>query len=432
VHQILEEGYTIEQFIEGGRSRTGKLLRPKLGLLSMLLTALKNGACEDLIFVPVSIGYDRVLEEKSYLHEINGGQKKTENLRQVVRARKFLKRRHGKVYLQFSEPLSVDALAERWGTPLKEMGDKEFTRFSRALGNRIIHAIGRVSVVTPHAITAAAILNSGRERLDFQELTTTVEIYLNHLYAVGARLADTLIMDHHRAIARSMESYVQRKIVEAPEKDSGAPVGSCSYLLKEARRPFLEFYRNTCIAFFVPAAFTALAVLQKDAFQLPAADLHADYAFLQELLELEFVSDPDTPPEHHLRRSLKLFVEDAVLIPHPSLPDTFNVTAAGFRKLKLFAMFLKTLLESYWVVLSYLRQAPAEGEDAKERVRKITSFGNRMFRQKEIDHREALSRVTYENALEFFSGRGITGAGDRDPIDAFARNLQQALRCLKP
>ena len=66
VHTILDEGYSVEQFIEGGRSRTGKLLMPKLGLLSILLNAQKNGACEDLIFVPVSIGYDRVLEEKSY------------------------------------------------------------------------------------------------------------------------------------------------------------------------------------------------------------------------------------------------------------------------------------------------------------------------------------------------------------------------------
>jgi len=64
VYKLLEEGYNIEQFIEGGRSRTGKLLMPKLGLLSMLINAYKDGACNDMIIVPIYIGYDRIVEEK--------------------------------------------------------------------------------------------------------------------------------------------------------------------------------------------------------------------------------------------------------------------------------------------------------------------------------------------------------------------------------
>ena len=75
IHKLLEEGYNIEQFIEGGRSRTGKLLMPKLGLLSIIINAYKNGACEDLLIVPIYVGYDRIIEEKSYLLELGGGQK---------------------------------------------------------------------------------------------------------------------------------------------------------------------------------------------------------------------------------------------------------------------------------------------------------------------------------------------------------------------
>jgi glycerol-3-phosphate O-acyltransferase len=78
-----------------------------------------------------------------------------------------------------------------------------------------------------------------------------------------------------------------------------------------------------------------------------------------------------------------------VLIPHPSLPDTYNVTSAGFRKLKLYAMFLKTFLESYWVVLGYFCHTSQNDGDAKDRVKKIASLGTRMFKNKEIEHREA-------------------------------------------
>jgi len=431
VHKILEEGYTIEQFIEGGRSRTGKLLMPKLGLLSILLTALKNEACEDLIFVPVSIGYDQILEEKSYLQEIEGVQKNPENIWQVLKARKFLKRRYGKVYLRFSEPISVNDLARHAGTPLKTMGAKEFNRFCRSLGHRVIYAIDHAGVITAHALTSAALLNTGRERLDFQEVMDAVDIYMNRLYTLGANFADTLIMDHQRAVIQALESFVQRKILDSVEKDPQAPVGSSSYILNPGKRPFLEYYKNTCIALFIPTAFTALAILKKDAFQFSASDLHTDYEFLQDLFQLEFVTDPEAPAAYHLQKALKAFVDDAVLIPHPALPDTYNVTAAGFRRLKLFAMFLKTLLESYWIVLNYFMQAADSSEDPKDRLRKISSLGSRMLRLKEIDHREALSKITYDNAMEFFTCRGIKGMDDRQPIEIYAGPIQRALTYLR-
>jgi len=185
------------------------------------------------------------------------------------------------------------------------------------------------------------------------------------------------------------------------------------------------------VAFFVPAAFTALAILQEDAFQLSASGLHTRYEFLQDLFRNEFVFDADTPAEQHLRAAVNRFIEEAALIPHPSLADTYNVTAVGLRKLRLFAMFMKTFLESYWVVLSYLRQNPATG-DAQDRVRKIASFGDRLHRLKEIEQREALSKAAYETALDVFTSRTLKNADDREGLERYAQAIENALRCLKP
>jgi len=79
-------------------------------------------------------------------------------------------------------------------------------------------------------------------------------------------------------------------------------------------------------------------------------------------------------------------------------------------------MFLKTFLESYWVVLSYLRHGPAAVVDPKERIRKIASFGSRMHKLREIAQREAAVQVTFENALEFFASQGIKGPADREAM----------------
>ncbi len=432
IHKVIEEGYNIEQFIEGGRSRTGKLLMPKLGLLSIILNAHRNGACRDLVIVPVAIAYDQVLEERSYLQEIEGGDKQPESLRQVLSARKFLKKRYGKVHLTFSSPLSLAETAAREGAAVRDLAPEELNRFCRRLAHRIALEINRVSVVTPQALTAAAVLNMARERFTFEELMAVADVYLNHLYAVDARLADTLVLDHRRAIAHAVGAGVQQKTLEALKPDPGRPAESAGFILNETRRPVLDYYKNTCIAFFVPAALTALAILQRDAFQFSAADLHTEVEWFQDLFQHEFVFDSDIPAAAHVRRMLKILMEDAVLIPHPSLADSFNVTAAGFRKLKLYAMFVKPLLESYWVVAQFLMQTPREETSGKERGRKIGALGSRMLRRKEIDHREALSRIAYENALQYFAGLGVHGAEEREQAAAAAALIQRALKQLAP
>lgn len=99
IFRLLHEGYNIEVFIEGGRSRTGKLLSPKTGMLSILLEAFEQGACPDLILAPIFIGYDKVPEEKAYLHELEGGKKEPESFGQVLRASRILRKRFGKIYI---------------------------------------------------------------------------------------------------------------------------------------------------------------------------------------------------------------------------------------------------------------------------------------------------------------------------------------------
>ncbi|MCP4670770.1 MAG: glycerol-3-phosphate acyltransferase, partial [Desulfobacula sp.] len=107
LEKLLSEGFNIKIFIEGGRSRTGKLLAPRPGGLGMLINAYNSGACPDLYFVPIFIGYDRVLEEDAYLKEIEGGKKNPETLKSLISARKFLKKKYGKVYMRFNEPISI-------------------------------------------------------------------------------------------------------------------------------------------------------------------------------------------------------------------------------------------------------------------------------------------------------------------------------------
>ncbi|RLB97936.1 MAG: glycerol-3-phosphate acyltransferase, partial [Deltaproteobacteria bacterium] len=371
IYKLLQEGFNLKVFIEGTRSRTGKLIMPKLGFLSILLNAYKNGACEDLVFAAVYIGYDRVLEENSYLHEMEGGKKEDENFMQVLNARKFLKNRYGKIYIKFNDPISLNTILAQDNLTLSEMSQKEQNALCRNLGHRIINAINNVTVVTPHALVASALLNSNKKVLAYNELVADAEMYLNHLNMQKADISDTLVMNHVHAMDNALESYVSRKLVERISENRTDLLEACQFKVNVDKRPILEFYKNNCIAFFIPAAFTALTILDKDAFQFSASDLHADYAFLQDFFKYEFAFDVDLTPGYYVRKTIKSFIDDAIIIPHPTLPETYNITSAGFRKLKLHARFLETYFEAYWIVFKYFQKHKRNDVSAKERLKII-------------------------------------------------------------
>ena len=430
IHKLLEDGFNIEFFIEGGRSRTGKLMLPKLGLLSILLNAYKDGACDDMIFVPIYIGYDRVVEESSYLNEIEGGQKEPENLLQIIKARKLLKKRCGKIYIKFHQPLSFNELLSQDNILIQDMASKERNALIRNLGFRIINAINNVSVVTPHGLVASVLLNCSKERFTYEHFMSHVEIYMNYLLSQKVEMADTLLLDNVYAVEQVIDAYLNRKFIIQTSKSMEGRFAGAQFMVNENKRPILEYYKNNCIAFFIPAAFTALAILEKDAFQFSASDLNIGYNFLQGFFKNEFAYNVDQTSEYFIRKNIKAFINEAVLMPHPTLPDTYNLTSAGFRDLKLFSSFLKTYFESYLIVLKYLGGVSNSLPHTKDILKKIQATGNRMYKKREIERKEALSKINYENAMDYFTTHGVKSSQDTEKIEYYTEAIQRYLNCL--
>ncbi|KJS30908.1 MAG: hypothetical protein VR64_13615 [Desulfatitalea sp. BRH_c12] len=424
IFKLLEEGFNIELFIEGGRSRSGKLLMPKLGLLTLLFNAFKEKACPDMIFVPVFIGYDQVLEETAYLQEVSGGKKEPENISQILKARRFLKKRYGKIYINFHTPVSLKELLEENNQSLNEIPAKEQNALCRNMGWRIINAIDQVSVVTPHALVASAALNCATVRFSSEDLMQIVETYMAYLLSQKSKLTDTLLLDPTRACEQALNNYIQRKIIAPATGDKNQPVESAQYLLGANERLQLEYYKNNAIGYFVPAAFTALSILEMDAFQFSAINLHDRYRYLQNFFKYEFAYDNDVSAERLVRKSVKSFIDDAILIPHPTLPDTYQITSAGYRKLKLFARFLLTYFESYWVVLHYFKQTARADAVTKDRMKKIQSLGRTMLKQHELQLAESLSKINYENGISYFTSHGVRGSENDEKIEIY----EQAIR----
>lgn len=416
IFRVLKEGFNIAVYIEGTRSRSGKLLHPQLGMLSILLHACFKGACPDLIFVPVFIAYDRIPDEGSYLNEISGGKKSPESFRQMLKAKRILKNRYGKVHLNFGRPVALsDMLADR-GLTGAVLSSRQQNSLCRDIGTRVMNAIDRQTMVTPQSLVAGALLSCGREIVSRRELIFRVEASMDLFCAQGVCLTDTLENGQRSAVEGAIYYYRRRKFIQWVDARAKGQVGQDGCRIPENRRNALDYYKNISICHFVPPAFTALAILEKDAFQFSAADLHDTYLHLQDLFCEEFNPDPIHPPAYIVRKTVKAFIDNAILVPHPVMPDTYNLSSEGFRKLVFFAGYIEPFLESYRTALVYFAKNRRNHHNKARMLKKMLAIGNRMHRQREIRLRESISKANYDNAIGFFTKNGVRGSEDEENI----------------
>jgi len=427
IEKLLSEGFNIEFFIEGGRSRTGKLLPPKLGFLSMLIKAYKNGACEDLIFMPTYVGYDRVLEEDAYIHEIEGGKKNPENLSQLLNARKFLKKKYGKVYIKFHEPFSLSDYLDEKGLDLESMNNEQHMALCQSMGYKLLNAINKSSIITPHGIIASAILNASGSSFSKKELMFRVNSYMNMLTISDVELSDTLTIDPDLALNHVLKLFVSRKFIELADETEEEITENTRFFVKDNKRPILDYYKNNAICFFIPAAYTAIAILKTDTFQFSSEDLTDTYCFLQNFFIDEFSFDEETTCIEEIHICIRAFIEDGILVPTPSFSDTYNLTSEGYRKLKGFSEFLRPFLESYKVALLYFEKYPKDKHDHKERIRKMQSKGASCYKRQEVLLKESLSKINYTNAANFFINNGIEGFENSQEITRYKEIIDNLL-----
>jgi len=423
IFQVLREGFNIAVYIEGTRSRSGKLLQPQLGMLSILLNAFFDGACKNLIFVPVFIAYDRVPDEGSYLHEISGGKKKPESFRQMLKAKRMFNNRYGKVHLNFGQPLAInDLLAEQRLAGVK-LTSKQQNALCREIGARMMSAIDRQAMVTPQSLVATALLSGGKEIVSHDELMLRIRASMDHFCSQGTCISGAMAEDYPSSVTAALHYYKSRKFIQFV--DSQVKGGSYHFVLRvvENRRNALDYYKNISICHLIPTALTAMAILEKDAFQFSATDLHEGYRRIQHLFSEEFNTDPLHPPAYIVRKVVKAFIDDALLVPHPAMPDTYNLPAEGFRKLLFFCGIIEPYLESYVTTLTYFAKNRRNHHSRSKMLKKILAIGNRMFRQGEIRLKESISKANYDNAVNFFNKNGVRGSEDEEAIRRWDRLL---------
>jgi len=414
---LLQEGYNLEFFIEGGRSRTGRLLLPKMGVVKYLVEAFHESAATDLAFVPVGIVYDQILEEGEYLQEMHGVKPVGSRLLELLRHRRIIRQRYGHMYLRIGEPISFKEFLKSIEGIEPKNGE-----LYEGLASQIVQSINHHSVVTPISLVAAALLSGTRPGIRHTDLVEAIALLYQYLLEEEAPLAETLD-NLTKAVEDAIELSCQRKLIEREaEEDGEEPL----YTIPPDQRLSLEIYKNHALHFFLPAALKATALLARQNDAVTKTQLDEDCRFLKHLFRFEFVYDSPEAEARHVAAALSFFDRARHLTPAGSNGDGFQVTAKGRQELPYFAGILSNFLESYWMVLNYLERMASGIYPEKDLMSRIDKAGHRQLKTGQILRRESLNRLLYQNAFQFLAEEGILRKVNAEPGRTTWRRLPDA------
>jgi glycerol-3-phosphate O-acyltransferase len=399
---LLQEGLPLEFFIEGGRSRTGKMVIPKYGLLSMIIQAYQDNYCDNFAAIPVYIGYDRVIEEKSYLDELSGAPKAKENAAQIIKSGNILRKRYGQVYINIGEPMIMKSYLESQEKQIEQMTLDERQSLYRKIGYEIELEINKVSVVTPFSLVASGLLSHDRRGISHDELTDILNEFYEFLSTRKVKFTATF--EHReRAITDALNIFVQSEIIsriEAEEEEE--EMQEVVYSLDDKKRLSLEYYKNTILHFFVPLSFVATSMLESSEDVMSFSRIMGDYKFLKRLLWNEFIFDERKDDLEEVNEVLAYLHNRKMIIPTQRDGQVWiEVKGKGRTKLKPFAGLIHNYLEAYWVVIKSFPYLKKKTQNQKDWLKKIRDLGDRMYKRGEILRAEALSQSNYLNVIRF-------------------------------
>ena len=176
LHEILKRGHSIEYFVEGGRSRTGRLLSPKGGMLVMTVHSYLRDPRRPIVFMPIYFGYEKLIEGDSFISEMAGAEKKKESLFGLIRSLRALRENFGKVYVNVGESIALEPLLDELKPDWRELMQNQEERppwmsdVVEELGARIMRGINSAAAVTPISLLATVLLASPKQSVGEQEL----------------------------------------------------------------------------------------------------------------------------------------------------------------------------------------------------------------------------------------------------------------------
>ncbi|TAQ83911.1 hypothetical protein B7494_g7765 [Chlorociboria aeruginascens] len=426
IDTLLQGGFNFDCFIEGGRSRTGKLLPPKFGILSFILDSILSGRVEDAVICPVSTQYDKVIETEGYVGELLGVPKKQENLADFLSASSVLSLKLGRVDVRFHEPWSLrqfvqEQQARITGIPksmdFKNIRDpKSRQRLLRTMGYKVLSDINAVSVVMPTALIGTVLLTLRGRGVGKAELIRRVEWLSDRVRAKGGRVAH---------FGNAPTSVVIDRGLEVLGKDLvGVVEGLPEQTYFAVDRFQLSFYRNMTIHLFISEALVSAAMYTRvkrgggpENQNISYEELRNQVLFLSQLFRGEFIY-PIEGLAINLDNTLRGLEADHVVelvrdaegkIITVGLSDVER--AAGRENYDFYCFLIWPFVEAFWLaavaMMGLTPPSDHRGDPWLDVKKAQDSLGKTLYHQGDLSYFEAVNKETLKNAHVRFEEEGI-------------------------
>ncbi|MGM8885081.1 glycerol-3-phosphate 1-O-acyltransferase PlsB [Psychrobacter sp. 1U2] len=356
MHTLISRSTPIEYFIEGGRSRSGRLLPPKMGMLAMTVHSQLRKTNKPVVFIPTYIGYERIMEGGTYIGELKGKPKESESVVGLLKATKKIERIFGNVHLSFGTPLhlsdfmqkfdvAADSLPkDRTDTPL----DKKTNAMVDNIGVKIMQHINKAAVVNPVSLLSLVLLSAPKAALD--EVICREQIALYQGIARYLPYADdTVVTD--MSPQDIIDYGIKLKLIERIPHILGDIIQVAG---KQAA--LLSYFRNNILHVFILLSFLAALVARNGRIERSRLDniVSQLYPFLQGELFLYYSAQSlqavlNQKIDNLIEHGLIVELEEGVL----SAPET---NSSRYQQLQVLATPVEQSLERYFMTLALLAQ----------------------------------------------------------------------------
>ncbi len=415
---LLDKRFPFSWAFEGTRSRTGKLMPPRYGLLKYIVDAAHATRTDDLHIIPVAISYDLIGEASDYGRLEAGQTKQAENFGWFMSYLKRLRTPSGHMYVDFGEPVVIP-----WTPDPPQQSDLEPVAFE------VARRVNAMAPVTLPALMFTALLGASPRALTLPELDVEMRALRDWLNERGTRMASSFEDGDSEALTAMAEIIFERGIVK--RHDQGPDT---VFSIGDGQQAVASYHRNTIVHYFVDRAMTELALLRvADRDPGERVDAFWSESFsLRDLLKFEFFHTPSDRFKTEVRASLDAHEPkwEAVL---GGSSDDVRALVASMTPLVAHAT-IRQILEAYWIVAD--RFARLDGSDTLEEsacVKAALSAGEQAFLRQRISSRTSIGKQMFKNAYQMLDSKGLVASGDGDVMarrQELAGDLEGRIRCV--
>lgn len=350
LEQLFNKGYSVKFYAEGGRSRTGRLLPAKTGMLAMTLQAVMKGVKRPVSLVPVYIGYEHVMEVKSYLGELRGKNKSKESFFGVFSAIRKLKN-YGYGFLSFGEPIQIthylDEKVPNWREDANQDDKKPtwLTPTVNELGTNILQRINQAASVSGMALASMCLLSAEKRAMSKEELIAVMDHFL--------KLMRTAPFSDQSSVPDVDAETLLKNTMKLDKFDVSTDSFGEIISVERSNAIALTYYRNNILHLFAVPALVATVVLgnpssSKDAIISLVSKL---YPLLQKEL---FIYMNASECESYVVSVLESMEALGMVTLNDDQYSAADTTSKEFYSLWILRSLLQETLQRYALVLSQL------------------------------------------------------------------------------